>query len=197
MTAEHATRRPVLATLANAVVNVAVTVTMLGAVAWIVPSLMGYERYVITGGSMSGSIEKGSVVLSRPTPVPDLAVGDVITYLPPADSGVTTLVTHRITAVHDRADGTRTLRTRGDANPAVDPWRFSLTSDVQPVVVLDVPVVGHALIALADRSTRMVVVGVPAALVALVALGQLVAGLRGSRRTAPRPVTEQTVTTHA
>lgn len=195
MTAPAATRRRVLTRLAGAVVNVVVAVTMVGAVAWIVPTLLGYERYVITGGSMAGSIEKGSVVFSRPTPVADLAVGDVITYLPPPDSGVTTLVTHRITAVRDGADGARTLRTRGDANAAVDPWRFSLTGDLQPVVVFHVPVVGHVLIALADRSTRMLVVGLPATLVALVALGQLVAGLRGPRRTTPpEPVTGLTGT---
>mgnify|MGYP001506304805 CR=1 FL=1 len=54
----------------------------------IVPALAGYERYVITTGSMTGTYDAGSLVISKPVPVQDLKVGDVITYLPPADSGV-------------------------------------------------------------------------------------------------------------
>lgn len=180
-------RRSLPARLLAALLNLAVVVAILASLAWIVPSLYGYERYVITGGSMSGSIEKGSVVFSRPTPVSDLVVGDVITYLPPPDSGITTLVTHRITAVKADADGVLSLRTRGDANETVDPWRFSLTGDLQPVVAFHVPLVGHLLTAVADRETRMLVIGLPATLVALVALGQLLSGLRSPRRTGTAP----------
>src|SRR5690606_16815688 len=57
----------------------------LASFAYIAPSFFGYERYVITGGSMSGTFEKGSIAFEKPVPVEDLAVGDVITYMPPAD----------------------------------------------------------------------------------------------------------------
>jgi signal peptidase len=161
-----------------------VAVTLVGA-AYVVLSLLGFERYVITGGSMSGSIEKYSVVVERRVPVEDLRVGDVITYLPPPDSGVTNLVTHRIHTVrHDRA-GRAVLRTKGDANARPDPWRFSLTSEDQPVVVASVPEVGRAFLALADRETRMLVVGAPAAAIALLSVVQLLRAL-GDRR-APVP----------
>ena len=152
--------------------------------AWIAPSFLGMERYVITGGSMSGTFEKGSVVFSEPVPVDQLEVGDVITYLPPPDSGVTTLVTHRITAIRAGEDGARVLRTQGDANPDPDPWRFSLTAETQPVVRHAVPYVGHAFIALADRRVRIAVIGLPASLVALVALRDLVSAVNPRRRSA-------------
>ncbi|RHW26570.1 signal peptidase I [Nocardioides immobilis] len=158
---------------------VAVTLT---AAAYLVPSLLGYERYVITGGSMSGAIERGSVVFSRAVPAEDLRVGDVITYQPPAESGVTTLVTHRIVRIGRDDVGRQVLRTQGDANPDPDPWRFTLTDDEQAVVQVSVPYVGYALIALADRDTRMLVIGVPAGLVGLVSLGQLVGALRSRLR---------------
>lgn len=156
-------------------------VTTLGAVAYIVPGLLGYERYVITGGSMSGSIERGSVVLEKPVPVADLVVGDVITYLPPADSGVGTLVTHRITEIAPGTAGTTVFATQGDANPDPDPWAFSLASGTQPVVTYAVPHVGHVFVALADPQVRKLVVGVPAAVIALIALRDLVAALRPAR----------------
>lgn len=159
-----------------------VLVTLLAA-AYILPSLLGYERYVITGGSMAGTYDKGSIVFERPVPASELEVGDVITYLPPADSGVAMLVTHRVTKIGVDDAGRRVLRTQGDANPDPDPWRFSLVEDEQPVVEFSVPYVGYAVIALADRENRMLLIGIPAALVALLSLGQLVGAVRGGDRT--------------
>ena len=159
------------------VVNLALVATTLACLAWLAPSLLGLERYVITGGSMSGSIEKGSLAFERPVPVDDLRVGDVITYQPPPGSGTTDLVTHRITRITSDEQGRQVLRTQGDANATVDPWRFSLTSGTQPVVDFTVPYAGYPLIALADRDTRMLLVGGPALLVALLALGELVRNL--------------------
>lgn len=176
----------------TALVNLALVLTALAAAAWLAPSVVGYDRYVITGGSMGETIPKGSVVFSRQVPVADLEVGDVITYLPPAATGVTGLVTHRVQAVHSDDAGERTFRTQGDANPKPDPWRFALTSPVQPVVAFHVPLVGHGLIALADRTTRVVLIGVPAALVALWALVELARALvpgGGSRPSPTRPAT--------
>ncbi len=163
-------------------------VTLVSA-AYLLPSLFGYERYVITGGSMSGTFEKGSIAFEKPTPVEDLAEGDVITYLPPPDSGVSTLVTHRIVSTRTDEQGVRVFVTQGDANPDPDPWKFQLHSAAQPEVVFTVPVIGYAFIALADRETRMLVVGVPAGLIALGSLvelvGNLAAARRSGRRTAP------------
>ncbi|KGN42281.1 signal peptidase I [Knoellia aerolata] len=156
-------------------------VVTLGCLAYIVPGLLGYERYVITGGSMSGAIERGSVALEKPVAVADLVVGDVITYLPPPDSGVTNLVTHRITTIAPGEGGTTVFGTQGDANPDPDPWIFSLAEGTQPVVEHAVPYVGYAFVALADPQVRMVAIGGPAAVIALLALRDLVGALRPSR----------------
>ena len=166
--------------LGGLVVNLVLVTLTLGAIAYVVPSFLGYERYVITGGSMSGTIEKGSVVFSKNTPATDLEVGDVITYQPPADSGVDTLVTHRILTMEPGENGSTVFRTQGDANPDPDPWTFSLVDAEQPVVQHAVPKVGWVMIAMADRQVRMLVVGVPAAIIALMALVQLIGALRPS-----------------
>lgn len=79
-------------------------------------------------------------------------------------------MTHRIVEVGTDAQGASRLRTKGDANPAVDPWTFSLVATEQPVVQFSVPKVGYLFIALADRDTRILVIGVPAGIIALLAL---------------------------
>lgn len=165
--------------------NVCLIALTVACTAYLVPSFLGYERYVITGGSMTGSISKGSIAFEKPVPVEDLEVGDVITYLPPAASGVGNLVTHRIVELGEDARGASRLRTKGDANDAVDPWTFSLVATEQPVVQFSVPRVGYVLIALADRETRMLVIGVPSAIIALLALVELLRNL-GSSVTARR-----------
>jgi signal peptidase len=172
------TSRPVTARLTQWTVNVLLVAVTLVAAAYLVPTLFGYERYVITGGSMSGTFEKGSIAFEKPVDVSELAVGDVITYQPPADSGVEGLVTHRIIAAGRGEDGARVFRTQGDANADRDPWKFSLDGGSQPVVELTVPYVGYGLIALADRQTRMLVIGLPAALIALLSLAELAGALR-------------------
>lgn len=168
------------------VVNLGLTAVVLLALGFLLPSLLGLERYVIMGGSMSGTYDLGSVVFEEVVPVEELRVGDVITYVPPADSGLSTLVTHRIVDI----DGDEFV-TRGDANPDVDPWTFQLTAATQPRVVAHVPYVGYAFMALADRGTRMAVIGIPATIVALMALGDLVRALR--TREEDEPTAEELV----
>ena len=138
----------------------------------VVPAVLGYQRYVIVSGSMTGSYDRGSLVFDDVVPTRDLKVGDVITYTPPPGSGPTGLVTHRIAAITRDAQGTR-YRTKGDANAAADPWTFTLRGERQARVVASVPWAGYALSALSDRRVRLLVVGVPALLIAITALGGL------------------------
>jgi signal peptidase len=130
----------------------------------LVPAALGYQRYVIEGGSMGASVPRGSVAYERAVPVNRLRVGDVITY---THEG--TRVTHRIVAIGHRRDGERLFRTRGDANATPDPWRSTLHGE-QPVVRFHVPLAGYALAALSVRPVRMAAIGLPALAVALVAL---------------------------
>ena len=131
-----------------------------------VPALLGYERYVVTGGSMGGAIPRGSVVYEQRVPVERLRAGEVITFVPP---GRADRVTHRIAAV--AADGT--LRTKGDANPSPDPWRVRLDGPEQAVARFHVPLAGYAFAALGERWVRMLVIGLPALVVAAASLARL------------------------
>lgn len=176
-TSQHRSPRRT-ARLGSWALNLVLVLMTLAGAAYLAPSVLGYERYVITGGSMSGTFEKGSIAFEKAVPVADLKVGDIITYQPPADSGVTHLVTHRIVSIKTDKTGARQLQTKGDANPDRDPWRFQLTDTEQPVVRHTVPMVGFAFVALADREVRMIAIGVPAGLIALLSLAELFGGVR-------------------
>ena len=134
------------------------------------PALIGWERYAIVSGSMTGTYDRGSLVLDEVVPVAELREGDVITYRPPAGAGPQGLVTHRIAAITTDEVGRRTFRTKGDANEAADPWTFHLPEGEQARVRLGVPYAGFALAALGRRDLRILIVGFPAGLIALVSI---------------------------
>jgi signal peptidase len=129
----------------------------------LLPSLFGWQRYAIVSGSMTGTYDRGTLVLDEVVPVSDLRVGDVITYKPPAGAGPDHLITHRIVAIS--AD--RVFRTKGDANPVADPWTFRLNAPTQARVRVGIPYLGRVLWALARRDVRTLVIALPALLIAL------------------------------
>jgi len=132
----------------------------------LLPGLLGYQRYVITSGSMTGTYDRGSIVFDDVVPVSDLHVGDAITYTPPPGSGPSGRITHRIVWIGSDQFGRRALRTQGDANESADPWTFTLDAPTQARVAFHVPYVGYVLSALAIRQARMLLIGLPALLIA-------------------------------
>lgn len=172
------TKKPLLQTLIAQVRRIFGTagwlIVIVAAGALLIPSLLGFDRYVIVSGSMHPTFDRGSIVFSKATNVSQLEVGDVITYQPPASSGINHLVTHRVAKITADEDGSRIFQTKGDANAVADPWKFKLEASNQNVVKFSLPVLGYALIALANPHTRLLIIGIPAALIALLALYDLV-----------------------
>jgi signal peptidase len=136
----------------------------------LLPSLFGWHRYAIVSGSMTGTYDRGSLVLDEVVPVADLRVGDVITYLPPRGAGPDHLITHRIAWIGRDDAGGRVYRTKGDANPGADPWTFTLERPTQARVRAGVPYVGFVLMALTRPDVRLWIVVLPALLIALFTL---------------------------
>jgi signal peptidase I len=139
----------------------------------LVPPLLGLQRYVVTGGSMDGTYDRGSIVFDEEVAVADLKVGDVITYRPPSEVGIEGLVTHRIVSIRDRGAQGPFFKTKGDANESVDPWRFTLDQPTQAKVAFHVPYLGYALGALSIREVRILVIGLPALLIAVALMARL------------------------
>lgn len=128
------------------------------------PRIFGYQTSTMLTGSMSPLINAGDVVVTAPTPVGDIVVGDIITYLIPVEDH--RVETHRVTEILTDAAGTTAVRTKGDANNGVDPWTATLNGATVDRHVLTVPYVGQVI-----RTLRQPVVlhtlmyGAPAVLV--------------------------------
>ncbi|MDO5502689.1 MAG: signal peptidase I [Actinomycetia bacterium] len=123
----------------------------------LIPRIMGWVPLTILSGSMEPTYPIGSqVIVERVETDADFAalqVGDVISFLPKAGSGM--MVTHRvIQSVHGQ-DGSRVLITQGDANTSPDPYRLTVTQ-VRGVVRYHVPYVGYAAQALSGNQKKTV-----------------------------------------
>ncbi|WP_243056990.1 signal peptidase I [Nocardioides sp. SR21] len=133
----------------------------------VLPTLLGYERYVIVSGSMEPTLPVGSVVYDEVVPVDELEVGDIITFVPPPEYGITDPVTHRIMRIVLAEEGTdapgeRIFRTQGDNNADMDPWLMVLDGPDQGRVVHHIPYVGYVYMALQVGWVQFLVIGVPA-----------------------------------
>lgn len=76
-----------------------------------VPTLGGYQMYIVLGGSMSPTFEAGSLAFVEPTDARNIVEGDIITYVSKGDS----FTTHRVMEVNHFGDELA-FTTRGDAN---------------------------------------------------------------------------------
>lgn len=151
--------------LVRAVVGLAVAVFALLAVG---PHVLGYRTMTMLTGSMAPMIEPGDVTVVTPIGVEDVTEDMVITYHQPI--GDRSLVTHRVVEV-DRTDGRVSVRTKGDANEAIDPWTATLEGDTAYQVRAVVPELGHLIRALrAPVITQVLLYGVPALLAGWVLL---------------------------
>ncbi len=135
-----------------------------------VPGLLGYQRYVLVGGSMEPTIHRGSLIFDELVHVPELRAGDVITYTPP---GAHRPVTHRLISAERQKTGSPIFRTQGDANAAADMRPFKLDQPMQARYRFAVPYLGWAFIALGTPQARFLLLALPALLIALAMLGRL------------------------
>ncbi len=92
-------------------------VAVVGA-AVLVPRLTGATPMTVLTGSMAPSYPPGTLVVVRPGPADDIAIGDAITYQ--LRSGEPTVVTHRVVGVGYDGKGERVFTTQGDANQSPD-----------------------------------------------------------------------------
>lgn len=88
----------------------------------------------VLSGSMRPTISPGDVAVTQPVPISSLRVGDVIAFYPP---GRTQADLHRIVALQNG-----TIRTRGDANSADDPWILRPSGTTAYRLVAVVPFAG-------------------------------------------------------
>jgi signal peptidase len=130
--------------------------------ALVLPLAFGMRPLVVLSGSMEPVLRVGDVTVVERIAPRQARVGDVVTFKAPDTGRITT---HRLRAVR-RGDGGRfVFTTKGDANNAVERWTLPPEGRLSRAVYR-VPIVGHALLAIATPLGWMLLVGVP-----LLALG--------------------------
>lgn len=139
-----AARRSPARLVSKLVVNTLVAISLLAFLLIALgPHLFGYRTQTMLTGSMAPGINPGDVVVSWPKPATDLKVGDVISYhIPVEDHRVET---HRVTKIMHGKDGSISIRTQGDANDGVDPWKATLVEDQVWETRYVIPGVGNAI----------------------------------------------------
>ncbi|WP_197060598.1 signal peptidase I [Arthrobacter sp. L77] len=119
------------------------------------PRFLGYQAATMLTGSIAPSIVPSDVVVTTRQPVADVQVVE--------DHRVET---HRVIEVITNADGTTAVRTKGDANEAVDPWIATLDGDHVHEQAFIIPGLGEAIRALRTPIVGTALVyGAPAVLV--------------------------------
>lgn len=101
--------RRIAATVASALLALLITAAAVFAAT-------GGHWFVVRTPSMGTAAPVGTLVLTRPTTVADLHVGDVVAFHPTDAQQLT--YTHRIVAITGGA-----VQTRGDINGSTDPWK--------------------------------------------------------------------------
>jgi signal peptidase len=156
----------------------ALFILLLAVIAWLtLPRLMGWQAQVVLSGSMEPAMPTGSVAFVQPIEPEQLDVGDIISFYHPEETS--RVVTHRLTEIV-RQDGNLVFQTRGDANDAADPWLVP-AADVIGTARFSVPYTGYVTQRLRSPLGFALLVGIPAAVIVLGELRNIVRQLRRPR----------------
>jgi signal peptidase I len=127
------------------------------------PHALGYRTMTMLTSSMSPTIDPGDVTVVTPIAISEVTEGMVITYHKPIEDH--SVVTHRVVSVETGPDGSVQVQTKGDANPATDPWTATLEGDTAYQLRAVIPGLGHVIQALrAPVVAQLLLYGAPALL---------------------------------
>jgi len=110
-------------------------------------------RPVLTG-SMEPTYGPGAMLLTERVPVRSLRPGMIVLFVPPGEHAE---YAHRITSVSGPAS-TPVITTKGDANPAADPWHARIKAQSVQEVVFGVPWLGNAMVAMHGDGLRILLI---------------------------------------
>ncbi|GAA2676926.1 MULTISPECIES: signal peptidase I [Actinosynnema] len=117
--------------------------------------------------SMKPAYNPGDLLITRATPVSQLAVGDVVVLPRPDMEGER--YAHRVISLNT-SEGKTVVRTKGDNNTDPDPQALRIESAAVPVGIGDLPGVGRAALAVGQAGWLRVAVIVLVGLALLLAL---------------------------
>src|SRR2546425_7378393 len=128
------------------------------------PSLFGYESFVVYSGSMEPALGVGDLAVVAVVKSAELKEGDIITYRPAQQPEL--VVTHRLTHISLDDRGRLQFTTKGDANNAEDQVAVR-PEGVLGRVAYSIPKLGY-LVDFAKRPEgKVLLIGIPGLLLGL------------------------------
>jgi signal peptidase len=153
---------------ANRAATAVLAAALLVATIALAGAAMGYRGVTILSGSMEPSISTGDLVVADTIRASQMRVGDVVTFR--SEAGFS--ITHRVSSVTAKPDGSIAVTTKGDANPVPERWSTPPDATVGRVVAT-LPQVGAITRWTSDPTGRLLVLGAIAVLGAGVALRRI------------------------
>ncbi|WP_343252824.1 signal peptidase I [Ligaoa zhengdingensis] len=136
------------------------------------PFFNQYSIYTVTTGSMTGTLDVGSVIVVKKVDPQTLEEGDIITFLSNDPMFNGKVVTHRIVEVTEGTGG-KMFITKGDANEDRD-GAAALPSNVLGKVVLHIPWLGYLLAFLKTKQGYFLILILPCFALLVVEVIQLI-----------------------
>jgi signal peptidase I len=133
------------------------------------PRLVGMQSFTVMSGSMEPTISTGDVVVERRIHPLQAHVGDIVTFKDQTRGGE--LVTHRVRSIRVRGPLVSFV-TRGDANTGSEHWSVRSDGTIGRVAY-HLPLIGYALVWTRLPIARILLVVVPALLLAMLELGRI------------------------
>jgi signal peptidase len=133
------------------------------------PQIVGGRALTVMSGSMSPAIETGDIIVTRGISPLDARIGDVVTFRDPESQS--RLLTHRVTDIRYR-EGDVAVTTKGDANTKRERWVVSGEGRIGRVV-LRLPKLGYVVALAGSPSGRILLLMVPALLLAFLGLKRI------------------------
>ncbi|MHC5795622.1 signal peptidase I [Lacisediminihabitans sp. FW035] len=155
-----------------------VLVLALAALVVVIPKVAGGIPLTVLTSSMIPKFPPGTLIVDVPVKTDELRIGDVATYQ--IVSGKPGVITHRIIAIHNASDGTRTFQFKGDNNSQPDAGEI-LAEQVQGRVWYSLPYIGYVNNAV-NGENRVWIVPVIAGLLFAYAAYTVASAIVSSRR---------------
>jgi signal peptidase len=153
--------------LLSVFLSVVLGVTLVALVGAFLLSMFGIARFVpVLSNSMAPDMPKGSLAIARPLEREAVSTGDVVIFTAPI--GPDRRVIHRVTNVVGAAQADQIvdwnpnklyMETKGDNNPAADPWIVTISDDIVWRASTVVPSAGWPAIWLGDARMRFAAFG--------------------------------------
>jgi signal peptidase len=136
----------------------------------LLPHLGLYRPVTVLSGSMRPTFNPGDLIIVRPEPLPQVRVGQVISYSVPV--GAHQVETHRVIRII-KGGPNPVVQTQGDANNWKDPWVAQLHGTTAWRLAAVIPYAGYAISAMRSRTMHTLSIIVVPILLALIVLAQL------------------------